>query len=74
MKKIEKNNKCGFTLVEMVLVIFIILVMSGVLLYGIMALVDRSRTSSDKVDEHAGYVDSAADEVHDIVSDRNISY
>ena len=67
MKRTSKNSKKGFTLVEMVLVIFIILVMSAVLLYGITSLIDYSRNSTEKVSTHISSVDHAAEDVDNLL-------
>ena len=68
MRKIGKK-KAGFTLVEMVLVIAIIVILAGVLVIGIRTYLDRaSKTASSvkthnssieyltsKIDEHTGW-------------------
>ena len=67
MKRTAKNNKKGFTLVEMVLVVFIVIVMSAVLLYGLMNLVTYSRNKSAKVSTHMSSVDHAAEDVDNLL-------
>ena len=49
MKKTSKSNKTGFTLLEMVLVLFIILVLAAVLMLDINVFLGAARDSSDKV-------------------------
>jgi prepilin-type N-terminal cleavage/methylation domain-containing protein len=49
MKKISKSNKTGFTLLEMVLVLFIILVLAAVLMLDISVFMGAARDASDKV-------------------------
>lgn len=62
MKKISKN-KAGFTLVEMVLVIAIIVVLSGVLLVGITKYMKDANSKSAKVETHNNAADQAAHDV-----------
>ena len=63
MKRTAKSNKKGFTLVEMVLVVFIVIVMSAVLLYGLTSFISYSRNKSVKVSTHMSNVDMAAEKV-----------
>ena len=63
MKRIAKNDKFGFTLVEMVLVIFIIIVLAAILLYGLVRLINMSETKSSHVSSHQNLVDDAQHEV-----------
>ena len=51
MKKISKSKK-GFTLVEMVLVIAIILILAAVLLIGVNGILQKTREATEKVDAH----------------------
>ena len=51
MKKISKSKK-GFTLVEMVLVIAIILILAAVILIGVNGILDKTREATEKVDQH----------------------
>ena len=67
MKRTAKNSKKGFTLVEMVLVIFIVIVMSAVLLYGITSFITYSRNKSEKVSTHMSDVDQAAEQVDNLL-------
>ena len=69
MKRTAKSNKKGFTLVEMVLVVFIVIVMSAVLLYGITSFISYSRNKSEKVSTHMSNVDHAAEEVDGLLVD-----
>lgn len=51
MKKIQKNKK-GFTLIEMVLVVAIILILAAVMIIGIGTYIQSAKTASAKVSEH----------------------
>ena len=65
MKKIQKSKK-GFTLVEMVLVIAIIVILAAVLVLGIGAYLNKARLAASSVKEHNSSVEvvnKAIDEV-----------
>jgi type IV pilus assembly protein PilA len=65
MKKIQKSKK-GFTLVEMVLVIAIIVILAAVLVLGIGAYLKKARAAASSVKEHNSSVEvvnKAIDEV-----------
>ena len=51
MKKIQKSKK-GFTLVEMVLVIAIIVILAAVLVLGIGTYLKRARAASSSIASH----------------------
>lgn len=51
MKKVNKTKK-GFTLVEMVLVIAIILILATVILIGVNGIVDKARLATEKLNQH----------------------
>ena len=51
MKKIQKSKK-GFTLVEMVLVIAIIVILAAVMLMGIGTYIEKARTGAAAVSTH----------------------
>ena len=51
MKRINKNKK-GFTLVEMVLVIAIIVILAGVLVMGIGTYIQRAKNAASSVASH----------------------
>ncbi|MCR5804780.1 MAG: prepilin-type N-terminal cleavage/methylation domain-containing protein [Clostridia bacterium] len=52
MKRQLKNNKLGFTLVEIILVVAIIAILSGVLLYGISVYITSANERAGKVADH----------------------
>ena len=56
MKKIQKSKK-GFTLVEMVLVIAIIVILAAVLVLGIGAYLKKARAAASSVTEHNSSVE-----------------
>ncbi|MCQ2467456.1 MAG: type II secretion system GspH family protein [Clostridia bacterium] len=62
MKKISKSKK-GFTLVEMVLVIAIIVILAAVMLMGIGTYIDKAKTAASKVDTHNAQTESVAGEI-----------
>ena len=57
MKKIQKSKK-GFTLVEMVLVIAIIVILAAVLVLGIGTYLNKARAAASSVSEHNSDIDS----------------
>lgn len=62
MKRINKNKK-GFTLVEMMLVIAIIVILAGVLALSIGNYIARAQAAASSVSEHNGEISSAVSEV-----------
>lgn len=62
MKKIQKNKK-GFTLVEMVLVIAIIVILASVLFFSVSSYLDRAKTARSKIETHNAAISDAASEV-----------
>lgn len=62
MKKIQKSKK-GFTLIEMVLVIAIIVILAAVLVMNIAGYLQRAKNAASSVSEHN---DSIAQVVADI--------
>ncbi len=64
MKKIQKSKK-GFTLVEMVLVIAIIVILAAVLVLGIGAYLNKARAAASSIKDHNSsveYVNTAIDQ------------
>lgn len=57
MKKIQKNKK-GFTLIEMVLVIAIILILASVLIISIGTYIAKANSAKLKVETHNSIVTS----------------
>ena len=57
MRKIGKTRK-GFTLVEMVLVIAIIVILAGVLVVGIGSYINKARAAADSVTAHNSSIES----------------
>lgn len=51
MKKIQKNKK-GFTLVEMVLVIAIIVILAAVVFFSVAEYLNRAKSATSKIEEH----------------------
>jgi len=61
MKKIQKSKK-GFTLVEMVLVIAIIVILAAVLIFGVAKYINAANAAKKSISEHnsaVGTVNSA---------------
>ena len=57
MKKIQKSKK-GFTLVEMVLVIAIIVILAAVLLFAVGKYLNAANKASSSISMHQSAVDS----------------
>ena len=57
MKKILKNKK-GFTLIEMVLVIAIIVILATVMFLSVSTYLTKANTAKDKVSAHNSAIDS----------------
>ena len=62
MKKIQKNKK-GFTLIEMVLVIAIIVILAAVLIISIGTYLEKAHAAADLVSEHNLSVAAASAEI-----------
>lgn len=62
MKKIQKSKK-GFTLVEMVLVIAIIVILAAVLVLGVGSYLNKAKAASSSIKEH----NSSTSEVVDAI-------
>ncbi|MBO7425529.1 MAG: type II secretion system protein [Clostridiales bacterium] len=58
-----RNNKAGFTLIEMVLVVAIITILGTVLISGLVAYIQLSEERAGKVAEHEGRYAQANDKV-----------
>lgn len=52
MKRMCKENKKGFTLVEMVLVIAIIVILAAVMLIGIQGYIESAEHAQDDISKH----------------------
>jgi len=66
MKKIQKSKK-GFTLVEMVLVIAIIVILAAVLVLGIGAYLKKARAAASSVKSHNSSVEFVNQEITNII-------
>lgn len=62
MKKILKNKK-GFTLVEMVIVIAIILILAAVVFFGVQRFLDAANSTADTLSARNNEVTSVLDVV-----------
>lgn len=67
MKKIQKNKK-GFTLIEMVLVIAIILILASVLIISIGGYIANAKKATAKASLHNSLVLSVSKEVEILAS------
>ena len=63
MKKIQKSKK-GFTLVEMVLVIAIIVILAAVLVLGIGAYLTKAKAAASSVKDHNSSVEIVNQEIN----------
>ena len=66
MKKIQKSKK-GFTLVEMVLVIAIIVILAAVLIIGITKYLNGANAAKKSISEHQSAVEKVVEDVNDQV-------
>ena len=66
MKKIQKSKK-GFTLVEMVLVIAIIVILAAVLVLGIGAYLKKAKAATSSVKEHNSSVEIVNKEIDNVL-------
>lgn len=66
MKRIEKSKK-GFTLVEMLLVIAIIVVLAAATSFGINSYIVKSNEKSDMVNEHNDANDRVQSDINALV-------
>ena len=62
MKKIQKTKK-GFTLIEMVLVIAIIVILAAVLVMAIGGYIDRAKNAASSVAAHNSSISGAVSAV-----------
>ena len=62
MKKIQKTKK-GFTLIEMVLVIAIIVILAAVLIMNIGTYINRARNAASSVSAHNESISNVVDEI-----------
>ena len=67
MKKIQKNKK-GFTLIEMVLVIAIIVILASVMVIAVAGYIGKANTAKTKVQSHNSGVESANAVVDSVLS------
>ena len=56
MKKISKNKK-GFTLVEMVIVIAIILILASVVIFSVSKFINAAESAKGSIGEHNDEID-----------------
>ena len=65
MKKIQKSKK-GFTLVEMVLVIAIIVILAAVLLFGVSQYLNAANKAKASISEHNSNINYVTSQVSGI--------
>lgn len=63
MKKIQKSKK-GFTLVEMVLVIAIIVILAAVLIISITKYLNGANAATKSISMHQSVIDDVVDQVN----------
>jgi len=66
MKKIQKNKK-GFTLVEMVLVIAIIVILAAVVFFSVADYLNKAKSATSKIEEHNSAIEEVTAEIDKIV-------
>ncbi len=62
MRKIQKSKK-GFTLIEMVLVIAIIVILAAVLVMNVGEYLNKAKSATSSVEEHNSAISSVMDEI-----------
>ena len=68
MKKLVKNSKSGFTLMEIILVVAIVVILSGVLLYGLSVYITSANKKADAVSSHDAKANKAEKDVASILT------
>jgi type IV pilus assembly protein PilA len=58
MKKIQKSKR-GFTLIEMVIVIAIIVILASVLFFAVSEYLNRAQSAKDKISTHNQEISAA---------------
>ena len=66
MKKIRKS-KVGFTLIEMVLVIAIIVILAAVLVMNVGTYINRAKNAASSLESHNGSISYVTNEIIDEV-------
>ena len=67
MKKIQKNRK-GFTLVEMVLVIAIIVILAAVVFFSVASYITKAKSATSSIKEHNDAINTVTAEIDAILS------
>ncbi|MBO4650367.1 MAG: type II secretion system protein [Clostridiales bacterium] len=62
MKKIQKNKK-GFTLVEMVLVIAIIVILAAVVFFTVSTYLNKAKSATASISEHNQAISDVLSEI-----------
>ena len=62
MKKIQKNKK-GFTLVEMVLVIAIIVILAAVVFFTVSTYLNKAKSATQSISEHNQAISDVLSEI-----------
>ncbi|MBR3033497.1 MAG: type II secretion system protein [Clostridiales bacterium] len=63
MKKIQKNRK-GFTLVEMVLVIAIIVILAAVVFFSVANYLNKAKSATKSISEHNKAIEDVTAEIN----------
>ena len=66
MKKIQKNRK-GFTLVEMVLVIAIIVILAAVVFFSVASYINKAKKATSSIKEHNDAINTVTAEIDNII-------
>lgn len=61
----KKKTKRGFTLIEMVLVIAIIVILAAILVLGVYGYVERARNAASSIASHNSDIEAARDQLDD---------
>lgn len=68
MVRIHKSKR-GFTLIEMILVIAIIVILASVLFIAIGGYIQNANTAKDKVSTHNSKVDSLSADIQSVIAE-----
>jgi len=66
MKKIQKSKR-GFTLIEMIIVIAIIVILASVLFFAVSEYLNRAKSAKGKISTHNAQISAAASEIDSLL-------
>lgn len=63
LKGMDKMERKGFTLIEMVLVIAILVILAIVVYFNVVEYLGAAKKATEKLDEHISVVESVSEEI-----------